>query len=120
MIFTELQSTYEYICGTNGGNGSFLQKLNGADARLNAKVTAGPAKTRIEELENTLFGQVQSGSLNQRLERLVATTYNGGKVPVEAVVQGSGRSSGIAKGFPGKNRVHRSLKQQDGPARRPG
>ena len=74
-ILDRIQSTYEYICGTNGGNGSFLQKL-----------TAGPAKTRIEELENTLFGQVQSGSLNQRLERLVATTYNGGKVPVEAVV----------------------------------
>ena len=71
-ILDRIQSTYEYICGTNG--------------RLNAKVTAGPAKTRIEELENTLFGQVQSGSLNQRLERLVATTYNGGKVPVEAVV----------------------------------
>ena len=85
-ILDRIQSTYEYICGTNGGNGSFLQKLNGADARLNAKVTAGPAKTRIEELENTLFGQVQSGSLNQRLERLVATTYTGGKVPVEAVV----------------------------------
>ena len=76
----------DHICGTNGGNGSFLQKLNGADARLNARVTAGPAKTRIEELENTLFGQIQGGTLNQRLERLVATTYNGGKVPVEAVV----------------------------------
>ena len=80
------QSTYEYICGTNGGNGSFLQKLNGADSRLNARVTAGPAKTRIEELENTLFGQIQGGSLNQRLDRLVETTYAGGKVPVEAVV----------------------------------
>lgn len=85
-ILDRIQSTYEYICGTNGGNGSFLQKLNGADARLNARVTAGPAKTRIEELENTLFGQIQGGTLNQRLERLVETTYNGGKVPVEAVV----------------------------------
>ena len=63
-----------------------MQKLNGADSRLNAKVTAGPAKTRIEELENTLFGQIQSGSLNQRLDRLVETTYTNGQVPVEAVV----------------------------------
>ena len=85
-ILDRIQSTYEYICGTNGGNGSFLQKLNGADSRLNAKVTAGPAKTRIEELENTLFGQIQGGSLNQRLDRLVETTYAVGKVPVESVV----------------------------------
>ena len=85
-ILDRIQSTYEYICGTNGGNGSFLQKLNGADSRLNARVTAGPAKTRIEELENTLFGQIQGGSLNQRLDRLVETTYAGGKVPVESVV----------------------------------
>ena len=79
-ILDRIQSTYEYICGTNGGNGSFLQKLNGADSRLNARVTAGPAKTRIEELENTLFGQIQTGSLNQRLNRLVETTYAGGQV----------------------------------------
>ena len=85
-ILDRIQSAYDYICGSNGGNGSFLQKLNGADSRLNAKITAGPAKTRIEELENTLFGQIQGGSLNQRLDRLVETTFEGGKVPVESVV----------------------------------
>jgi len=85
-ILDRIQSTYEYICGTNGGNGSFLQKLNGVDSRFNSKVTSGPAKTRIEDLENIIFGQVQSGSLNQRLNRLVETAYTGGQVPVEAVV----------------------------------
>ncbi|MBQ9284572.1 MAG: hypothetical protein IJ657_02310 [Acidaminococcaceae bacterium] len=85
-ILDRIQSTYEYICGTNGGNGSFMQKLNGVDSRFNAKITSGPAKTRIEDLENIIYGQVQGGSLNQRLDRLVETAYAGGQVPIEAVV----------------------------------
>ena len=85
-ILDRIQSAYEYVCGTNGGNGSFLQKLNAVDSRFNSQITSGPAKTRIEELENTIYGQVQGGSLNQRLNRLVETAYDGGQVPVESVV----------------------------------
>ena len=85
-ILDRIQSTYDYVCGTNGGNGSFLQKLNAVDSRFNAQITSGPAKTRIEDLENTIYGQAQGGSLNQRLDRLVETAYAGGQVPVESVV----------------------------------
>ena len=85
-ILDRIQSAYDYICGTNGGNGSFLQKLNAVDSRFNAQITSGPAKTRIEDLENTIYGQAQGGSLNQRLDRLVETAYAGGQVPVESVV----------------------------------
>lgn len=85
-ILNRIQSTYDYVCGTNGGNGSFLQKLNAVDSRFNAQITSGPAKTRIEDLENTIYGQAQGGSLNQRLDRLVETAYAGGQVPVESVV----------------------------------
>lgn len=85
-ILDRIQSAYDYVCGTNGGNGSFLQKLNAVDSRFNAQITSGPAKTRIEDLENTIYGQAQGGSLNQRLDRLVETAYAGGQVPVESVV----------------------------------
>ena len=85
-ILDRIQSTYDYVCGTNGGNGSFLQKLNAVDSRFNAQITSGPAKTRIEDLERTVYGQAQGGSLNQRLDRLVETAYSGGQVPVESVV----------------------------------
>ena len=85
-ILDRIQSTYDYVCGTNGGNGSFLQKLNAVDSRFNAQITSGPAKTRIEDLESTIYGQAQGGSLNQRLDRLVETAYAGGQVPVESVV----------------------------------
>ena len=67
-ILDRIQSTYDYVCGTNGGNGSFLQKLNAVDSRFNAQITSGPAKTRIG------------------LDRLVETAYSGGQVPVESVV----------------------------------
>ena len=85
-ILDRIQSVYDYICGTNGGNGSFLQKLNAVDSRFNSQITPGPAKTRIENMETTIFGQIQGGNLNDRLERLVETTYSGGQVPVQAVV----------------------------------
>jgi len=85
-ILDRIQSAYDYVCGTNGGNGSFLQKLNAVDSRFNAQITSGPAKTRIEDLENTIYGQAQGGSLNQRLDRLVETAYASGQVPVESVV----------------------------------
>ena len=85
-ILDRIQSVYDYICGTNGGNGSFLQKLNAVDSRFNSQITPGPAKTRIENMETTIFGQILGGNLNDRLERLVETTYSGGQVPVQAVV----------------------------------
>ena len=81
-ILDRIQSVYDYICGT----GSFLQKLNAVDSRFNSQITPGPAKTRIENMETTIFGQIQGGNLNDRLERLVETTYSGGQVPVQAVV----------------------------------
>ena len=85
-ILDRIQTVYEYVCGTNGGNGSFLQKLNAVDSRFNSQITSGPAKTRVENIETTIFGQIQGGHLNQRLDRLVETTYSGGQVPVQAVV----------------------------------
>lgn len=85
-ILERIQSVYDYVCGTNGGNGSFMQKLNAVDSRFNSQITSGPAKTRIEDMETTIYGQVQSGTLNQRLDRLVETTYSGGQVPVREVV----------------------------------
>lgn len=85
-ILDRIQKVYDYVCGTNGGDGSFMQKLNAVDSRFNSQITSGPAKTRIEDMETTIYGQVQSGTLDQRLDRLVATTYSGGQVPVREVV----------------------------------
>ena len=85
-ILDRIQTAYDYVCGTNGGNGSFLQQLNAVDSRFNARLTAGPAKTRIEELETTIYGSPKSGSLEARLGSLVETAYTGGQVPVENTV----------------------------------
>ena len=85
-ILDRIQTSYDYVCGTNGGNGSFLQQLNAVDSRFNARLTAGPAKTRIEELETTIYGAPKSGSLEGRLGSLVETAYTGGQVPVENTV----------------------------------
>ena len=43
--------------------GGGLQQLNAVDSRFNDRLTAGPAKTRIEELETTIYGTMKAGSL---------------------------------------------------------
>ena len=85
-ILDRIQTSYDYVCGSNGGNGSFLQQLNAVDSRFNDRLTAGPAKTRIEELENTIYGTMKAGSLESRLTSLVETAYADGQVPVEETV----------------------------------
>lgn len=78
-ILDRIQTSYDYVCGSNGGNGSFLQQLNAVDSRFNDRLTAGPAKTRIEELENTIYGTMKAGSLESRLTSLVETAYATGR-----------------------------------------
>lgn len=82
-VLERINSLYEYVNGT--GAASFITKLNAVDAKVNDKLTAGPAKTRIEELENSVYGKAQTGSLKTRLDRLVSLAYPSGTMPTETI-----------------------------------
>lgn len=82
-ILERINNLYEY---TNGnGADSFTTKLNAVDAKLNEKITTGPAKTRIETLETSIYGKSQSGSLKTRLDKLVSLAYPSGSLPTETI-----------------------------------
>lgn len=88
-ILTRIQNLYDYVCGiesTSSDKVSFMEKLNAVDSRINDKLTVGPAKTRIEDLEQLLYGEMETGNLNGRLDELVETIYKDGKVPVATVM----------------------------------
>lgn len=88
-ILDRVANVYNYICGDSSKNGdesSFVIRLNAVDSRFNKQLTTGPAKTRIEKLEETIFGATNTGSLNARLSKLVTTAYETDSVPCEKVV----------------------------------
>lgn len=87
FVLDRVQGLYDYVCGTGSAGeaeASFMERLNAVDSRFNDRISYGPAKTRIENLETTIFGQTQPGSLNERLNRLVHAAYADGIVPVAA------------------------------------
>ncbi len=64
---------------------SFLIKLNAIEWSLTHAVTVLPAKNRIENLEHILTGKNTTGSLNERLGKLLELAYTDGEVSINNV-----------------------------------
>jgi len=64
---------------------SFLIKLNAIEWSLTHTVTVQPAKLRIENLERVLTGNIEAGSLNDRLMKLLKLAYANGEVVITNV-----------------------------------
>ena len=64
---------------------SFLIKLNAIEWSLTHAVTVQPAKNRIENLEHILSGKNTTGSLNERLSKLLKLAYTNGEVAINNV-----------------------------------
>ncbi len=87
-IIDRVDKLYDYLEGDkvdNGAANSFLLKLNAVDSKINKKITLGPVKTRIEEVEKVIFGHENSGSLKSRLDTLVETAYTDSAIPGESI-----------------------------------
>jgi hypothetical protein len=78
---TLYSSTYENFIDQP----SFLIKLNAIQWSLTHSVTVEPAKTRIENLERVLTGNLVTGSLNDRLIKLLKLAYTNGQVTTSNV-----------------------------------
>lgn len=78
---TLYSSTYENFIDQP----SFLIKLNAIEWSLTHAVTIEPAKTRIENLERVLTGNLVTGSLNDRLMKLLKLAYTNGEVSTSNV-----------------------------------
>jgi hypothetical protein len=80
----------KYVLGTapvkEGKATTFLLQLNGVDSRINATQSVGPAKSRLESLERSLYGKnAADSSLMSRLGNLIETAYKTDKVPARYV-----------------------------------
>ena len=59
---------------------SLLYKIQAIEWILYRQANGGPFKTRLEKLEEAVFGSVYSGSYTKRVEKLVAQVFPGGSV----------------------------------------
>jgi hypothetical protein len=90
-VLYRIDHLYQYIAGltpvTDGKAHTFILQLNGVDSRINKTQTSGPAKTRLEELERSLYNKnYPNDSLMNRLGRLVNTAYKSDSVPARYVM----------------------------------
>lgn len=86
-ILNRIDNMYDYIDGSAAnGEASFATRLNVVDWKLSDKVSSDPAKTRIEAVEKSVNGSIQSGSLSTRLSELEKMAgYENGGIPVQEV-----------------------------------
>ena len=65
---------------------TFISRLNAVEWMFTKTITKRPAKTRLEELEKMIAGEVSVGGLVQRLRSLLAMVYTQGDIAVEHTV----------------------------------
>ncbi len=87
-ILSRIDNMYDYLEGApSNGEASFATRLNVVEWRINESMSGGPAKSRIEEVEKLLNGEVMQGALSARLDELLQlASYENGVVPVQEVV----------------------------------
>ena len=76
-VLTRIDNIYDYLFGLPGdGSLSFATKLNAAEWQLMQKMSEAPAKTRLEKIEDMLYGTlVTNGGLAERLESLTQVAF---------------------------------------------
>lgn len=84
-LMTRVDKLYSY-CNENFLDETSLQlKLNAVEWAMTHTVTTMPAKTRIENLEKTLTGNIQNTSVDDRMNKLLHLAYANGQVTASTV-----------------------------------
>ena len=85
-LLTRIDRMYYYVKGSNDSSEtSFLTKLNIIEWSFAEKLGEGPAKSRLETIENTILGRSDSGCLDDRINVLVAMVFDGGEIDTQTV-----------------------------------
>ena len=86
-ILTRIDRIHAYIKGKpNSSLASFLIKLNMIEWAFTKKLSEGPAKSRLENMEKFLNGRPGVGALDDRISVLMAMVFPGGEIEVQEVV----------------------------------
>ncbi|HIU63734.1 MAG TPA: hypothetical protein IAB06_01660 [Candidatus Avacidaminococcus intestinavium] len=76
-VLTRVDNIYDYLFGVPGdGSLSFASKLNAAEWQLMQEMSDAPAKTRLEKIEDMLYGSLETNNaLAERLENLLQVAF---------------------------------------------
>lgn len=84
-LLTKVDTLYSSTFDNFVDEPSFLIQLNAVEWSLTHSVTTQPAKLRIENLERVLTGNTSTGSLHDRLIKLLRLAYTDGKAAISNV-----------------------------------
>jgi len=86
-VLVRVDNIYTYLLGSQGGGSlSFASKLNAAEWQFTQEMSDAPAKTRLERVENMLYGKIEATSnLATRLESLMQVAFPEARLTTENV-----------------------------------
>lgn len=87
-VLNKVDNLYTYLfSGKDSSTLSFAAKLNAAEWQFIQTMSQAPAKTRLETLEETLYGKMATGkSLSGRLDELTALAFPDNQLKLLSVV----------------------------------
>jgi hypothetical protein len=85
-ITSRAKQLKEFIITGTPEDPSVIFKINASQWILEEKITSGPLITKIENLENALFGKTSSDVLAMRAENIFGVCFKEGKPQVEEVL----------------------------------
>jgi hypothetical protein len=85
-ITSRAKQLKEFIITGTPEDPSVIFKINASQWMLEEKITSGPLITKIESLENVLFGKTSSDVLAMRAESIFEICFKEGKPQMEEVV----------------------------------
>jgi hypothetical protein len=85
-ITSRAKQLKEFIITGTPEDPSVIFKINASQWMLEEKITSGPLITKIESLENVLFGKISTDVLAMRAESIFEICFKEGKPQMEEVV----------------------------------
>lgn len=85
-VLPRVDKLYAHTFESTEKTPSILTKLNGVEWTLTHRVSNSPIKTRIENVETTMNGSPSTGSMDERLSKLLSLAYTGGQFEVVGAV----------------------------------
>lgn len=85
-LLPRVDKLYTYVFETTEQAPAVITKLNAVEWSLTHRVSDSSIKARVESLEKTMNGNPTTGSLNERLGKLLELAYSGGQIEVVSSV----------------------------------
>lgn len=83
-LLTKMDKIYNYVKVNSPEMPSLLVKMNAAEWTFTHGVSSQPLQLRLDNLERSLLGSNEKGSINERMNKLLKMAYTNGQVDIAA------------------------------------